>query len=53
MRFISPEKILSVIEMIKTNDLAQTVRVSIVSPQKIFWRFITNKTEILKRVDQE
>ena len=50
---ISPEKILSVIGMIKINGLAQTVRVSIVSPQKIFWRFITNKTEILKRVDQE
>ena len=45
MRFISPEKILSVIGMIKTNDLAQTVRVSIVSPQKIFWRFFTNRTE--------
>jgi hypothetical protein len=45
MSFISPEKLLGVIGMIKTNDLAQTVRVSIVSPQKIFWGFITNKTE--------
>ncbi len=39
--------------MIKTNDLAQTARVSIVSPEKIFWTIITNKTEIFKRANQK
>jgi len=41
MRFISPEKILSVIGMIKT-DVTEPKRLAlrIVSPQKIFWRIL-------------